>query len=108
MATASSTDTTPSSRALAPNQRCSSIHSASSCEEMLGAPARSSTAPASSAVIVVLLLGLCQQEPEEPARLQREQVGQLSDAGETGASEHLDGRASLVVAQVELDGLGGA
>ncbi len=46
-----------------------------------------------------------QKKPRGP---EGEQVGQLADAGEPGAAEHLLGPAALEGRQVELDGLGRA
>src|SRR5215210_2068708 len=86
---------TLTSRAFDANQRCSTTHSASASASMLRAR---------SASVGIAIL---QEEPEEAPRGEGEQIRQLADAGEGGAPEHLDRRASLVVRQVELHGLGG-
>src|SRR5689334_11335283 len=79
--------------AFAPNQRCRTSQSARTCSSRAG----------SSAIGVTVL----QQEPVEAARRQREQVGQLADAREVRAPEHLDRVAALVLAEIELDRLRG-
>ena len=80
----------PTSRALEPNQRRSSSHSASFS---------SSSAARSTLAIGQLHVGvgvLLEQEPEPAPRGERQQVGQLADAREARAPEHLLGPAPLV------------
>src|SRR5581483_8029436 len=46
-----------------------------------------------------------QTEPIKLVRSQRQQIGQLSNAREDGLARHFNRYASLVTAQIELDGL---
>src|SRR5436853_7230397 len=77
---------------LAPNQRCWTSQSVSTCSSSSG-----------SGGIVLL-----EQEPVEAAGCQREQVRELADGREARAAEHLDGAAALELGEVELDRLGRA
>src|SRR5258706_8203730 len=54
------------------------------------------------------LLSSLQLKPEEPARRERQQIGQRPDRGEARPSEHLLRDHTGVLREVELDGLGGA
>src|SRR4051794_817284 len=92
---ASSTLRCATSLALEPNQRWGRNHSRSASS---GSGSRRS-----------LIGGLLHElEPVEAAWREREQVGQLADAGEARAPEQLDGVAALVLGEVELDRLGRA
>src|SRR4051794_6754442 len=80
------------SLALEANQRWGSTHSRS--------------ASSGNGVRRSLTTGLLYElEPVEAARREREQVGQLADAREARAPEQLDRVATLVLGEVELDGL---
>src|SRR5579864_4195300 len=105
--TTSSTLNSANSCAFDPNQRCSRTHSASSSTGIAVAGSASS-APSSSARPIRRLLILGQQEPEEPPRVQGQQVRQLADPREARLADHLDRVAALPLREVELDGLRGA
>src|SRR3954467_11090083 len=85
--------------ALEPNQRRPSSHSARRCSS---SAERSGVAISGLHVAVGILP---EQEPEEPARRERQTLAQLADPREARAPEHLLGRAPLVGGQIELDGL---
>src|SRR3954451_2430427 len=89
--TVSSTPKCDRSAALAPNQRRLRSHWPSVSASI----SRSST-PGSATGLVLLL----EQEPEEPARREREQVGQVTDRREARAPEHLLRVAAVELAQV--------
>src|ERR1700733_9433505 len=55
--------------------------------------------------LMVRLLFFDELEPEEAARAERQQVGELADAREARVPEQLDGIAPLEGAQIELDRL---
>src|SRR5919106_1050657 len=105
--TTSSTPRWTTSRAFDPNQRCSTTYASSCCSSSCGSSPRTS-ASRTSAVIVVVLLLFHQPEPVEAAGSEREQVGQLADAREAAAAEHLLGVAPHELREVELDRLRGA
>src|SRR5690349_7976747 len=95
-ATAVSTPSSETCEAFAPNQRCWTSQSLRTCSSSWG----------SSGIALAFLWGrLLEQEPEEPARRQRQQVGQLADAREARAAQHLDREPSGEFAQVQLNGL---
>src|SRR5512132_2689318 len=105
-ATVSSTCTCPSSRLLDANQRWSRSQVASASS---GSARRSPRVRSAAAIVAALLAGglLLEQEPEPAPRGERQQVGQVSDARERRAAEHLLRDAAGIARQVELDGLGG-
>src|SRR4051812_21190633 len=92
-ATVSRTPKCDRSAALAPNQRRSRNQAPS-----VSASIERSSVPGSATRLVLLL----EQEPEEAARGEREQVGQLADGREARAPEHLLGVAADELAEVEL------
>src|SRR4029450_8693794 len=99
---ASSTRASSTSRDLPPNQRCEAfVPSRTSPSRKCRSPCRMRSLR--SAVIGRVL----KLEPEEAARAEREQVGQLPDPGELGVAEELDRHTPGEGGEVELDGLRG-
>src|SRR4051794_5756347 len=86
--TVSSTDECETVRDLAPYQRCLVTYSINDCSS-----------------ISLHLLFLPELEPEEAARRERQEVGQLADRRERRSAQHLHGDHTRVLPEVELHGL---
>src|SRR3954452_4587207 len=96
-----STSSADTVRPLAPNQRWVTTHSWSSVASRKDRSPRA----ASSRISVCWVIALLQLEPEEAARGERKEVGQLADAREATAAVELDRVMPLVGREVEFDRL---
>src|SRR5579871_4924244 len=99
------------SRDLAPNQRWPTTQFSSCSVGIAFGPSVVSRASSSERPTVGLLFVVVarrQQEPEEAARVQGEQIGELADARKARVADHLDRVAADELGQVELHRLCGA